>query len=447
MSNSYRRRSLMGPIVLIALGVLMLLAVTHRLHADQIGLWFARYWPAILIVWGVVRLVEFFTARQTNAPTPRFGAGAIVLVVFLVIIGQAATAAHRNLQVGMNLNGDDWSPEFTEMFQGDAHDYQFQREIPLNGKQLTFSADRADIVVSPSTDGKARLTSNLTVYAHSQEEADSVRNRIEKDLSLSDGTISVGHSGQTKASFTLEVPDQVALQLTNTHGDINIRDRKAPVTIDTQRSDITVENIDDNLTVHSQSRSNLTVHQAKGNVSATGKYDDVTATDIAGSMTMEGDFFGDMRLQKIDKGVHFHSSRTDLELAKVEGELTMSSGDLQGTQVAGPVRVITRSKDIHFQRISGDVDIENQNASVELEPESPVGNVRVHNSRGPIEFVAPSGSGFVLQARADRGEISSELDLPVQQDKENHSTEGTYGKGGNQVMLTADRGSINLRKQ
>ena len=125
----------------------------------------------------------------------------------------------------------------------------------------------------------------------------------------------------------------------------------------------------------------------------------------------------------------------------------MSSGDLQMTSIGGPVRVITRAKDVHLQRVSGDIDVENQNGSVEIEPESPVGNVRVQNSRGSIEFAAPANSGFVLQARADRGEISSDLDVQVKEERDNHSAEGTVGKGGNRVVLTADRGSINLRRQ
>lgn len=55
MANGYYSRRLMGPIVLITLGVLFLL--------DQIGDWgFGRTWPILLIVIGAVKIFERFVA-------------------------------------------------------------------------------------------------------------------------------------------------------------------------------------------------------------------------------------------------------------------------------------------------------------------------------------------------------------------------------------------------
>jgi hypothetical protein len=98
--------------------------------------------------------------------------------------------------------------------------------------------------------------------------------------------------------------------------------------------------------------------------------------------------------------------------------------------------------------VKGDVDLEDENASIEVQPASPVGNVRVQNKRGSIDFVAPEDGSFTLQARADNGEINSDIGIDVQSnDHGDSSANGTVGKGGNKVILTADKGSINLRKQ
>ncbi len=444
------RKSIVGPVILIGIGVFMLLGTMHMIHWPDMGIWFARYWPVLLIVWGVIRLVEFMLAKQAGTAPPRWGGGSIALIILLVILGTAATSAHRNFNFhGMNDDMEMNGP-WAEMFHGDPHEYDARQDFPFTGKEVSFRADRAEITVSPSPDDQIHVLSHLTVYAHSQGEADSQKEKFNIKAAPNGAvtTITAGNLDSGKSSFEVQVPASAVLELSNTRGDINLRDRKAGVTVNTQKSDVTAENIDGNLTIHSGGRSSLTAHQVQGDVSVQGKFQDITATDLTGAITLDGDFFGDLRLQKVAKGVHFHSARTELELAKVEGELNMSTGDLQATSVAGPVRVITRAKDIHLERVSGDVDLEDQNASVELHPESPMGDVRVQNTRGSIDFVSPESANFVLQARADNGEITSDIDVPVQSDSHGDSTaNGTVGKGGKRVTLSADRGSITLRKQ
>ena len=46
---------------------------------------------------------------------------------------------------------------------------------------------------------------------------------------------------------------------------------------------------------------------------------------------MNGDFFNDIRVSKIAKTVTFKSSRSDLTLASVPGDLEISGDSLRGT--------------------------------------------------------------------------------------------------------------------
>jgi len=65
MGNYYRRRGLVGPMVLITIGFLFL--------ADRWwpGMSFGRLWPLILIVIGVVRLLEMgMSSNETVYPAP-----------------------------------------------------------------------------------------------------------------------------------------------------------------------------------------------------------------------------------------------------------------------------------------------------------------------------------------------------------------------------------------
>lgn len=453
MARDYRGgRSVFGPILLIGIGVLLLLAMQHVISLSRIGYWFARYWPVLLIAAGVIRLFEFLWAKQSDRPAPRFGGGSIALVILLIIFGYGITSAHHfSQEINWN-NGDvDMDGPWADAFRGDPHEFDLRQDLPMNGNSLDFHANRADITVAPSPDDKVHVLTHLTVYSHSESDADSIRNKFKVDAAANAaGTvITMGALENGKASFTIQVPEKATLDLTNERGDITVRDRKAAVTINTQRGDVIAEDIGGMLTVHSGGRSSVTAHQVQGDVSVQGKFGDIIASDLTGAISLEGDFYGEVRFSKIAKGVHFHSARTEMEFGKIEGEMNMTTGELQATSVAGPVRVVTRSKDLHLQQVSGDVDLEDENASIELQPQMPLGAIRVQNKRGSIEFVAPDNSNFVLQARADGGEISSDLPgVEAQSTDHGDSTaSGTVGKGGSRIILTADKGSINLRKQ
>jgi len=80
-----RPRSIFGPLVLISLGVLFLLLTTGLVSRYALRMWFARYWPVLLIIWGAAKLIEHLWAQRRGQPTPRLGAGSIVFLVFFVI--------------------------------------------------------------------------------------------------------------------------------------------------------------------------------------------------------------------------------------------------------------------------------------------------------------------------------------------------------------------------
>ena len=61
-----RRRSFAGPVVLIVMGIVFLLGNMGVLTWNVLGLWFAHYWPMLLILWGVIKLVEYYTARNAG---------------------------------------------------------------------------------------------------------------------------------------------------------------------------------------------------------------------------------------------------------------------------------------------------------------------------------------------------------------------------------------------
>ncbi len=74
--RSLRRGSIVGPMVLLALGVIFLLEQTGRLSWAHSFAWYARWWPAVLIVAGLILLLEWMFDQQHLEETGRPAADA-----------------------------------------------------------------------------------------------------------------------------------------------------------------------------------------------------------------------------------------------------------------------------------------------------------------------------------------------------------------------------------
>src|SRR6266480_3980414 len=86
-----QRRSLAGPVVLILLGVVLLLTTMHVLQPQPLLRWFGTYWPALIILWGVIKLVEYQQAQKEGVRPSGIGAGGVLLLIFLIVFGMSAT--------------------------------------------------------------------------------------------------------------------------------------------------------------------------------------------------------------------------------------------------------------------------------------------------------------------------------------------------------------------
>ena len=92
-----RRASVIGPLILICLGVLFLV----NNFWPSISIWelIAQFWPYILIVWGALRLVEIAIWRFQGKPIPMRGmsGGEWVLIVFFSFFAASATEVRKSL--------------------------------------------------------------------------------------------------------------------------------------------------------------------------------------------------------------------------------------------------------------------------------------------------------------------------------------------------------------
>ena len=188
----------------------------------------------------------------------------------------------------------------------------------------------------------------------------------------------------------------------------------------------------------------------KGNIKISGKGGAIDATSASGSLTVDGDFFGPIRADKVAKGVRYLSAKTDLTLSQLAGHLELGSGNLEILDAPGNLAVITRDNDVNIENAGGKVKVENRNGRIEVRfASAPKEDIEIVNSSSEISLSLPDSASFQLEADCRSCDINSEF-TGLQQNGDSgdsHHLAGKYGNGrGPKITLKTSYGSISLRR-
>ena len=111
--------------------------------------------------------------------------------------------------------------------------------------------------------------------------------------------------------------------------------------------------------------------------------------------------------------------------------------------------MVTRSRDIRLEDFTQSLDLETERGDIELTPgRVPLPKSEVHSAVGRIDLVLPEKAAFQLQATAEHGEATNDFGPAIQREVEGRTTtlKGTVGAGP-LIRITADRGSVSVRKE
>ncbi len=442
-------RSYFGPMVLIGVGVVFLLINAGVLSWGGFGWYFARYWPLLIILWGVMKLVEYYQARSEGRPAPGIGGGGIVLLIFLIMFGMMATQASRvpwdRLGDEMGV-GDDFPIFFGTRY---SFNQQIDQDFPAGGS-LRVSLDRGDIKLRAGTDDKLHVTVRKSVLANSASEADRIHTSMQPVINVSGNEVVITIANYSRGSamdVEILVPRKAAADLMTLRGDVEVQGREGNVKAHTSRGDVSVEDVAGNADIHLR-RGSIRARKVTGDVDVEGRVNDSNVSEIGGTVNLQGDLFGSMSVAKVAKAVRFKSSRTDLEMGQLDGDMVMEIGDMRARGVSGNFRLVTRSKDIHLEDVTGEVKVDNNHGDVELSgTKVPTGAVDITNNHGRIQVELPAKGNFQMNARTEHGDIQSDFgELKVEEQGRESTASGSVGTGGPTVRLTNSRGDISIRK-
>ena len=447
-----KRASVVGPLILIGLGVLFL---ARNLWPELPLLDFlARYWPFILIGWGVLRLGEIFFWAATSRPLPSRGVsgGEWVLVVFLILIGSTMWAGrtHGWLRANrINIGG-------LEMF-GEAYDYPINAQKAGIGKtpQIVIESFRGNARINGADADEIKITGRKTIRALNQSDGDRANNDTPFEVVTNGNQVIIRtnqdrapNSSRVSADLEITVPKGASLNASGRYGDFDVNDLAGAVEISSDNAGIRLQNIGGNVRIDTRRSDVVRAVNVKGNVELRGRGTDLELQSIEGPVNVTANYVGMIQFRALAKPLRYESQNTEFTVEKIPGLVRLTLSDLNATNLVGPIRLRGRSKDVQLVNFTQAVDIELDRGDIELRPGNvPLGKYEVRTRSGEIEFAIPEKARLDLNATTDRGEITNDYGGSLQAENTGRGAtlKGSIGDGP-RIELNTGRGSITVRK-
>ena len=199
-------------------------------------------------------------------------------------------------------------------------------------------------------------------------------------------------------------------------------------------------------------KGDVKVSDTKGDIKISGNGGQVDVASATGSFTLDGEFYGPIRADKVTKGLRFISQRTDLTLTSLTGHMEASSGNLEIADAPGDITLRTNRYSVTIENATGKVNVDNRDGDVTLRFSSPPkDDIGVTNTNASISLTLPESANFNILADCHSCDIDSEFSSDSLKKTSTASgdshLEGKYGKErGPKITLKTSYGSISIRK-
>jgi DUF4097 and DUF4098 domain-containing protein YvlB len=438
--------SFFSGLLLIFVGILLLL---HNYQGYDLGEALKHWWPLIFIVWGAIKLFERTVATRAGQPSGGTITASEVLLVFglIVLVGIVVAVDYGKQHIG------DRGIDLGETF---SYDIEATPKPVSPDSHVTIHNGRGNISVRSSDTAEIRVLGKKNVKAWSDSDAQRVANPISIEIAQTGDGYEIHPTGlpsrDSRISVDLEVsvPPKAVVTVRNDKGDITISDMAAPVTINSGTGDIEVRDTTGDVSIDLR-KGDVKVSDTKGNVKLSGHGGQIDVISASGSFTLDGEFYGPIRAEKVAKGVRFVSQRTDLTLSQLTGHMQASPGSLEVADVPGNLTVRAQD-DISIENVTGKLKVDNHKGDVEVRYSTPPKEeVEIDNSSASISITLPESSSFEITGDCHNCDIESEFESDSLKTSQPHSgdshIEGTYGSGhGPRITLKTSHGNISIHK-
>jgi len=408
------RRSFTGPLLLVLVGSLFL---WHTLHPEaRIFDTVARYWPFVLIAWGLIRLIEVSLWRRDGV-RGSFSGGEVVLIILICLAGSGIWAAREHGPIFLGRGIEIW---------GQDYDYSISATASAAGmKRVVFENSRGFIKVTGSDTKEVTITGRKTIKAINRADADRSNTETPVEI-IPQGDRLMVRTNQDRVNGNLRITDDLeivlpkgmAIESRGGVGDHEAADIDGDVEINC-RGNVRIARIGGNVRMDIGRSELIRASDVKGRMDVqAGRGNDLELENIGGQVTVGGTFTGTLDFKNLAKPLQFSGSRgTELSAQAVPGRINMDLGEFNANDVTGPMRLVTSGRDVKVKQVTQSLEIETQTGDIELTPgRVPLPAIQARSGSGRIELLLPEKASFQLEATADRGDALNDYGPPIQKE-------------------------------
>jgi len=445
-------------LTLVTIGALLL----ARNLGYTIPIWgyVARYWPALLIGWGLLKFVDYYRFRSAGDNRPLFSGGEVALLIFVIFLGTAVTTA-ANISPGFGSIFEIGDIDLWDItgnnFTFDEHE---EAAVP-SGSTIEIENLYGNVEVHPMDSDRVILDVKKTIRASNKEEAD----RLEKDF-----TFSITNAGSTyritsnrenlvqfhgiprqryKSSLTLQVPKRATLRIDNRNGKISVQDLTGDQQVTNRYGQVDVRNITGDVRIENRNGS-VTAQDISGAVTITNRYSVTAVKNVGGNLEITTRN-GSVDVSGVKGGATIANSYAPISVENVQGDLTISgrnnSVDVQ--HVDGDVRADSSYQNVNIRDAKGAVTVNSRNGDLLVSlVRPPQKDISISSRYGTITLELPANSAFNIDAHTEFGQVDAEFEgLSIDRSRRERSARGRIGQGGPQITISARNGDIHLSRR
>ncbi len=456
-----RRGSLVGPLLLILIGVWFLISTLKpELPLLEIG---ARFWPFLLVAWGALRLLEIVVWAFRGRPLPSSGVsgGEWTLAVFICLIGSGLYMAnyYRPWQNFGMIHANR-----VEIF-GHSYDYTVPETKAPAGKATRLLVEnlRGNTRVTGGDVAEITVGGRKTIRSLQEKDSDSADKQCPVEMNAQPEQVIVRTNqdrvtGEQRVSTDLEitVPRAMTVEVRSRNGDIEIADLNGGVEISSDNASVRLQNIAGNVRLDVRKSDLVRAVSVKGNFEVqSGRGRDLELETIAGEVTINGSFSGDMQMRGLDKPLKVQGPNTDLRVERLPGQIHMDLGQFTGTNLIGPIHLSSsRARDVQLDQFTQSLDLTLDRGDISLRPvQVPLAKIDARTRNGQVEITLPVKSKFDLKAVTNRGEVTNNFGEPLKTTTDENDSEHRHGGSiiggpgpGPAIVVQTDRGSLTVIK-
>jgi hypothetical protein len=402
-----RRPSLLGALLWTALGLLFLLR-NFGIGPDAWSV-AARYWPVLLILLGLGKILEYFLKKDAVA----IRIGEIIGIILLLLIGSAVSKISENHGVSRIIRelplqvGD--TPVRPGQWLGESHTYSEEVTFPLESPLPVRVENSYGLVsIAPGSDREIRVRLRKVVYG---DEARA--KRIASEIHLLGGpesrsaspanlkpeaepgkksdtgnfVLRTNRDSLTSRDYVFNtdmeilVPKNSQIQVINSYGEVRangingkldlsttqrpleIRDCSGQFNVTTRYAECRLTNLKGNLNVDGRGR--IYIEEIKGDVTVSNEYSPLEILNVDGNLNVSVTE-GNLRIEKVTKPVIIDARGTKVQIAELQDSLKIKAShrNVDISNVASQITIESRYTTLSLKNVKGSVEIDSSSDTI-----------------------------------------------------------------------------------